>query len=126
MSVPYLGDVLDGWLSNQTISKITQSVDEYGHVMRSAVAQKKMMMLQPMPPEKLKQIPQESRSDSWWTLYVKESDLSLEMDDIIGVIYAGAMRSYQIKERNNWGQYGYCEYSCIEYEGQPVEVSTNG
>ncbi|GBR73937.1 hypothetical protein NO1_1196 [Candidatus Termititenax aidoneus] len=125
MSLPYLGDVLEGWLSNETIYKVVQTIDDRGNVKNMATPMIRMMMIQPMSAEELNQIPQESRSDSWWTLYIQESDLSLEMDDVIQTNYAGTMRLYQIKKRTNWGRCGYCEYSCVEYEGQPAEVSTN-
>jgi hypothetical protein len=125
MSLPYLGNVLDGWMNLQNIYNITQSIDERGNVVKTAAPRTVMMMLQPIPPEKLKEIPQENRSDSWWTLYIKELDLSLEMNDVIQINYGGTIRSYQIKIRTNWGAYGYCEYSCIEYEGKPAEVSND-
>jgi hypothetical protein len=74
-----------------------------------------------MPREQLKEIPQEERSDSWWSILIKEPDLSLNMDDIIFVRYRGALRGYRIRERQNWGSSGYCRYAAVEYEGEMPE-----
>lgn len=122
MAVPYVGNVLNGWCRNQTVYLVDQSVDQHGNTIKVAIPIVKKMMLQAMPSEDLKEIPQESRSDGWWRILIKERDLSLNMNDIIFVNYAGRLRGFQIKKRGNWGQYGYCRYDALEYEGKMPEV----
>jgi len=113
LSIPYVGNVLNGWVKRQTVYTVKKTVVE-GLVKEQAVASVKRMNLQPMPKEQLKQMPAEQRHWSWWSILIKESDISFKFDDLVWVTYRGKLRTYRIKERQGWGEAGYCRYAAIE------------
>jgi len=113
LSIPYVGNVLNGWVKRQTVYTVKKTVAD-GLVKERAVKSTKRMNLQPMPKERLKQIPAEQRHWSWWSILIKEADISFAFDDLVWVTYQGKLRSYRIKERQNWGEAGYCRYAAIE------------
>ena len=121
MSIPYVGNVLNGWVKPRTIFTVTKTVEE-GLVKEQAVKSVKRMNLQPMPKEMLKQVPVEQRHWSWWSILIKEADVSFGFDDLIWTYYQGSLKGYRIKERQNWGVAGYCRYAAIEDFTEMPEV----
>ena len=113
MSIPYVGNALNGWVKPQTVYSVKKTVID-GLVKEQAVKSVKRMNLQPMPKERHKDMPAEQRSWSWWSILIKEADVSFGMDDLIWVTYRGKLRGYRIKERQNWGAAGFCRYAAIE------------
>ena len=121
MSIPYVAGAINSWVNPHTVYMILKTVEE-GLVKEQAIKTVRWMNLQPMPKEQLKQVPAEQRAWSWWSILVKEADVSFGFDDIIWVMYQGKFRGYRIKERQNWGAAGYCRYAAIEDFTQMPEV----
>ena len=122
MSIPYVGNVLNGWVKPQTVYTVKKTVEE-GLVKEKAVKSVKRMNLQPRPKEQLKELPAEQRHWSWWSILIKEADVSFGIDDLIWVNYRGKLQGYRIKERQNWGEAGYCRYAAIEDFSELPEIT---
>jgi len=123
MSVPYVGNVLNGWVKPRTIYMVKKTIVD-GLVKEQVEKSVMRMNLQPMPNEKLKEVPAEQRHWSWWSILIKEPDVFFEFDDLIWTYMKGSIKGYRIKERQNWGETGYCRYAAIEdYTQMPEAIS---
>ena len=99
---------LRGWVRNTNVRIITQSVVDF----ESAEAETDTVLKinkQPVPTEKVTQLPEYDRAWKWWSFIVQAGPL-LKIDDIIEISGVG----YRIKEISDWSESGFQKYKAIE------------
>ena len=108
MSVPYMGNVLNGWTSITTVDIITQSVVDFETV-ETKVSVTLDCNFQPMPDFKVDKKVGEERTWKWWSIIVYEGQI-LNTGDII----VKDSKNYRIMSGSDWTQSGFQKYEAIE------------
>jgi len=108
MAVPNMARTLRGWVKLTKCYTVVQSVVDYETVeVKTAINLK--LNKQPVPPEKVVQLPEYDRAWKWWSFIIQKGPL-LAVDDIIEISGIG----YRIKIRTDWSESGFQKYQAIE------------
>lgn len=107
-SLPHVGIALHGMMQLMEFWKICKkNVDGYTQEIESIT--KTHAVRQPFSDEQIELLPEGERSWKWEMLHALP-DLALNTDDRVS--YLG--RSYTVKSKKNYSEYGYIEYHLIE------------
>ena len=108
MPVPNMKRTLRGWVRNTNVKIVNQVVVDF-ETSPTEVDTVLKINKQPVPAEKVVQLPEYDRSWKWWSFIVQDGPL-LKIDDIIEIDSVG----YRIKELSDWSESGFQKYKAIE------------
>jgi hypothetical protein len=110
MAVPYVGHVLKGWTTKQTVTFVTKTIDPDTHktveVETTAVYQ---VNRQPVPQQKIDQKQDGERNWKWWSFIIRGM-VYLSKDDRVTI--AGVR--YRIMNGSDWSQSGFTKFEAVE------------
>ena len=115
LSVPNVADVVQGWLSTLTASKISKSIED-GDVIETYTIIRFSGMIQPLSGIELEIKPEGERHWEWTKIYTDYANF--EVDDCITI----QGFNYRIRHKMPYEKYGYgfYKYECVkDYEDIP-------
>ena len=109
LGVPNVADVVQGWLSSLTASKVTQTIED-GDVIETYTLIRFSGMIQPLKGIELEIKPEGERHWEWIKIYTDYANF--EVDDCINI----QGNDYRIKQKRPYEKYGYgfFRYECVK------------
>ena len=116
IGVPNVADVVKGWLSTLTASKVSRYIDD-GDVVESYSLIKFSGMIQPLSGIELEIKSEGERHWEWVKIYTDYANF--EVDDCITI----QGKEYRIRHKMTYEKYGYgfYKYECVkDFENEPT------
>ena len=109
LSVPNVADVVKGWLSTLTASKVNKTIED-GDVIETFSIIRFSGMIQPLSGIELEIKPEGERHWEWVKIYTDYANF--EVDDCINI----QGNDYRIKQKRPYEKYGYgfFRYECVK------------
>ena len=110
MGIPNVSGALRGWTKKRTIRKIEQTVVDFETVHTVTDERQLPINIQPTPEEEVRRMPEEQRSWTFWTLFIRDGSRRYSIDDIL--LVDGT--AYKIKSVSDWRAGGFTKYISVE------------
>jgi hypothetical protein len=113
MSVPYLGNVLKGWMEKISVAIFTGQTVVNGETVDGTDPQILNMNLQPMPSMQVARKPEGDRAWDWWNIIIKDGPY-LKKGTVFSIDRDSVTETYRIEKANDWRKSGFSKYEAIK------------